>query len=142
MPSTSGRALACSAGVPAAHPSRRWIEPRLRRLLTQGHCQLEQPRAALRGAAESAAGGAGACGALACHPSMPLLASASADLTLRLWDVVQRQMEGMRMLPALALDLAFAPTSVRTACSPSREDRWRKPALVACCLLAGSLLTK
>ena len=78
-------------------------------LLLQGHCQIGTPPTALRPPDGRDPGGS-RC-ALACHPSLPLLASAAPDLTLRLWDVQQRQMEGMRMLPAVAWDLAFAPTS-------------------------------
>ena len=90
-------------------------------LLLNGHCHTDRMPSPLRthGAAPTTDGAcpSGSHGALACHPSLPLLASTAADITLRLWDIQQRQMEGMRMLPAAACDLAFAPTSDTLVCA-------------------------
>ena len=105
-------------------------------LLLSGHCQLSAPPAAMRPAspthgaagdtpaaapASTAAGHRSSLGALAAHPTPPLLASASTDLTIRLWDVQQRQMEAMRMLPSAATALAFAPTTETLACALGSE---------------------
>ena len=48
---------------------------------------------------------------LACHPTEPLFASAGADLSLRLWSLLERQLTSMRQLPAAAASLTFSPTA-------------------------------
>ena len=85
-------------------------------LLLSGHCQLSTTRKAMRSLAGSRPHTPVRC-ALANHPTLPLLASASSDLTIRLWNVRERQMEAMRTLPVAAADLAFAPTSETLVCA-------------------------
>ena len=73
-------------------------------LLLQGHCPLRQPP----GGGADALVDTPPVAVLASHPLEPMLASAGADLSLRLWDLAQRQMVAMRQLPAAAAALAFS----------------------------------
>jgi WD40 repeat protein len=66
--------------------------------------------------------------ALAWHPTKPIMATASADLSVRLWNLeTGRRLEEFRSLSTAPIYIAFSPGGQRLACSASDATRIWEP---------------
>lgn len=60
--------------------------------------------------------------ALAFHPTKPILASASADLTIRLWNLADYSIIGEIRLPVVPQSLSFSPSGSRLASADAKNE--------------------